>query len=490
LTNDPSWDEIFSSQPSTDPSAAPTGTPAPATGQPASVPPAPVPPIPRTRRELREAEGRERARQPHPEEPREEAVAAVPVADVPRAEVPAEARAPFAAEVPRAEPLDRTPPAGGGGRPPRGGREYPAIPKRKRRLGWLWVLLALIAIGGGVAAFAWINFEPQVRQILGIELPIDYEGTGNGTPVDIVIKDGDIGEDIATTLYEAGVTMTFDAFYEVLLAEEPTFMPGTYTLQEQMSAASALDALQDPANYSVSKAVVIEGTTLPTALARLAEGTAVPLADLQAASKDLASFGLPAEAPSLEGYLFPATYEFQAGLSAHDVLQTLVTETFTRLDAKGVAVADRHRVLTLAGLVQKEGGPEKDFPRVARVFQNRIDIGMDLQSDATVSYGIGGPDNYGATGNSIFTSDEERADASNPYNTYANSGLPVGPISAPGDAAVAAVLNPEPGPWLFFVLVNGETGETTFSTTVAEHDAAVKVWQKWVADNPDWNTGG
>jgi len=439
VTNDPSWDDIFSSQPSADSSAPRAATPA-------STPAAPM-----TRRELREAEGRERPRAPRPEEP-----------DT-------------------------------GGKPPRRSKrdgEYRGIPKRKRRLGWLWALLTLIVLGAGAAAFVWVNFEPQVRQVLGIELPIDYEGSGNGEAVDIVIKDGDIGEDIANTLHDAGVTMTFQAFYDVLLAEEPTFMPGTYTLQKEMSAASALDALQDPANYSVSKAVIIEGATLPTALERLSEGTAIPLADLQAASTDLASFGLPAEAPSLEGYLFPATYEFQSGLTAHDVLQTLVTETFNRLDAKGVAVADRHRVLTLAGLVQKEGGPEADFPQVARVFQNRIDQGMRLESDATVSYGIGGPSQYGATGNSIFTEDAEREDASNPYNTYANDGLPVGPISAPGDAAVAAVLNPTPGPWLYFVLVNGETGETTFSTTFAEHEAAVKVWQKWVRDNPEWNTGG
>jgi UPF0755 protein len=145
-------------------------------------------------------------------------------------------------------------------------------------------------------------------------------------------------------------------------------------------------------------------------------------------------------------------------------------------------VTDRHRVLTLAGLVQKEGGPEVDFPKVARVFQNRIDQGMRLQSDATVSYGTGNK--------SIFTEDEERADASNPYNTYANDGLPIGPISAPGQAAIDAVLNPVPGPWLYFVLINGETGETAFSTTGAEHEAAVEVWQQWLRDNPDWNTGG
>lgn len=425
MTNEPSWDDIFSSQPAS------------STDQPSSS-------APLTRRQLREAEGRER-------------------------ETPTQAT-----------------PAGGGALPPKrgrgGGGEFRGIPKRKRRLGWLWALLVLIALAGGACYAAWTFFEPQVREVFGWQLPIDYKGDGNGETVSIVIKDGDIGSDIANTLHKAGVTMTSQAFYDLLLAEEPTFMPGTYTLQKQMSARAALTALQDPANFNILKALIIEGTTLPTALQNLADGTGVPLADLQAASTDLASFGLPPEAPSLEGYLFPATYEFQPGTSAHDILQRLVTETFTRLDAAGVAVADRHRVLTMAGLVQKEGGPESDFPKVARVFQNRLDIGMKLQSDATVSYGAGSK--------SIFTTNAERADASNPYNTYANPGLPVGPISAPGDAAVQAALHPADGPWLFFVLVNGETGETTFSTTAAEHDAAVKVWQQWLRDHPDWNTGG
>ncbi|GAB3606375.1 hypothetical protein GCM10027413_17840 [Conyzicola nivalis] len=424
MTNDPSWDEIFTSQPSS------------AAAQPSAEP--------LTRRQLREAEGRERER-------------------------------------PEQEPV-----AQGGGKPPKrgrdGGGEFRGIPKRKRRLGWLWALLTLVVLAGGAAFAAWTLFEPQVREALGWQLPIDYEGSGNGEAVNIVIADGDIGSDIANTLHDAGVTMTSQAFYDLLVAEEPTFMPGTYTLQKEMSARAALTALQDPANHVVSSALIIEGTTLPTALENLAEGTGIPLADFQAASTDLASFGLPAEAPSLEGYLFPATYEFQPGQTAHDILQRLVTETFTRLDAAGVAVADRHRVLTMAGLIQKEGGPATDFPKVARVFQNRLDIGMNLQSDATVSYGTGN--------GSIFTEDEERADASNPYNTYANPGLPIGPISAPGDAAIQAVLNPVDGPWLFFVLVNGETGETVFSTTAAEHNAAVKVWQQWVRDNPDWDTGG
>jgi UPF0755 protein len=426
VTNDPSWDEIFNSQPGD----APKSTAA----------------APLTRRQLREAEGRER--------------------EVPQNETSAGGTPP------------KTPRRG------RGGGEYGGLPKRKRRLGWLWALITLLVLAlaaGGVALFAWTNYETQVREVMGWQLPTDYEGSGNGEAVTIQIVDGDIGSDIAATLHEAGVTLTAEAFYDLLVIEEPTFQPGTYTLQKEMSAKAALAALQDPANHVIASALIIEGTTLPTALKNLSEGTGVPLADLEAASKDLASFGLPPEAPSLEGYLFPATYTFEPGQTAHDVLQRLVTETFTRLDAAGVAVADRHRVLTMAGLIQKEGGPEVDFPQVARVFQNRLDQGMLLQSDATVSYGAGST--------SIFTTDAERADASNPYNTYANPGLPIGPISAPGDAAIAAALNPVPGPWLYFVLINGETGETRFSTTNAEHDAAVKVWQQWLRDNPDWDTG-
>jgi UPF0755 protein len=95
-----------------------------------------------------------------------------------------------------------------------------------------------------------------------------------------------------------------------------------------------------------------------------------------------------------------------------------------------------------------------------------------LQSDATVAYGTGNLD-------TVWTTDAERADASNLYNTYVHDGLPVGPIGAPGDVALLAALNPTPGPWYFFVPVNLKTGETVFSVTGAEHDRAVGKLQEW-----------
>jgi UPF0755 protein len=359
----------------------------------------------------------------------------------------------------------------------------PAPKKRKKRFVWVWVLVTLLVLAGGAATAVWVLFEDQVRSVLGIELPNDFEGTGNGEEVVVTVVSGDVGADIATKLTDAGVTMTYDAFYDLLVSQptQPTFMPGSYPLQKEMSAQSALDVLVEPANIVTSRVLVTEGSTLPQTLSALSEGTGIPLVDFETAAADHAAFGAPASAPNLEGWLFPATYEFVPGSTAPQILQTMVDRMIQSLDEAAVPVEDRERVLTLASIVQKEGGPVEDFPVVARLFLNRLELDppMNLESDATVSYGSGGT--------SIHTTDEERGDASNLYNTYANPGLPVGPISAPGDAAISAVVNPAEGDWLFMVLVNGETGETVFSTNYEDHLVAVDEWQAWYRANPGWD---
>ncbi|MEO7006953.1 MAG: endolytic transglycosylase MltG [Terrimesophilobacter sp.] len=355
--------------------------------------------------------------------------------------------------------------------------------RRRRRFTWLWVLLTVMALIVAGGAVAWTNFQPQIRHVLGWEAPVDYVGSGSGDVI-VTIKNGQIGSDVATLLQKAGVTKTYTAFYKLLLAQDPPveFHPGSYKLKKKMSASAALEALTDPANKVQDRLVIPEGTTVAGVVKRLSElsqATGITAEQAQAAADDYTTYGLPPEATRLEGYLFPATYTLEPGMSAHDVFQTLVAKAFQVLDAAGVVPSDRHRVLTLASITQKEGGPEADFPKVARVWDNRIAKGMNLQSDATVSYGVGGT--------TISTTDAERADKSNPYNTYANSGLPIGPISNPGEAAIAATLHPANGPWLYFVLVNGETGETVFSSTFEEHSVAVKQWQKWLRDHPGFD---
>jgi UPF0755 protein len=108
------------------------------------------------------------------------------------------------------------------------------------------------------------------------------------------------------------------------------------------------------------------------------------------------------------------------------------------------------------------------------VFLNRIDEGMPFQSDATVAYGAG------VTG-TVWTTDEQRADESNIYNTYVHLGPPPGPISNPGEDAIAGARNPADGNWLYFVAVDLATGETIFSDTYEEHLRAVDQLQDWCA---------
>ena len=352
--------------------------------------------------------------------------------------------------------------------------------KKKRSLKPLWVTLVVLLILGGMGAAAYSIFQPQIAKIVASFEPNDYKGSGKGEVL-VTIKTGDTGSDIATTLQKAGVTKTFDAFYGLLLKQhpEPVFQPGAYRLAKQMSAQAALTMLEDPKTRVDQTAVIPEGTAEKDILPLLADATKLPLADLQKAAADVKSYGVPAEAKTLEGFLFPATYKFIPGTSAHDVIKTLVDRSFTALDQAGVAPANRWNTVILASIVQREAGLAPDYPKVSRVFLNRLAQGWKLQSDATVAYGTGHTD-------TVTTTDKERADASDPYNTYAHPGLPVGPISNPGDLAINAAVHPATGPWMYFVTWNLKTGETIFSTTQAEHDAAVQKWQQWMRDNPGY----
>jgi UPF0755 protein len=274
--------------------------------------------------------------------------------------------------------------------------------------------------------------------------------------------------------------MTFDAVYNYLLSHpDVAFQPGNYRLQQEMSAESAVKALQDPANKILNSVTIPEGTAAVDVYALLASGLELPVEDFTAAAADFAALGVPAEAKSIEGFLFPATYDFDPGTTALQALQRLVDESLLRLDAAGVAPEDRVRIVNLASIIQREAGQSSgDMAKIGRVFLNRLDQGMHLESDATIHYGLGDT-------SSVWTTDAQRADASNLWNTYANPGLPYGPIGNPGDAAIAGAVSPADGSWLFFVTVNLKTGETVFSDTADEHSAAVAQLRAWCRESAE-----
>ncbi|PRI12222.1 endolytic transglycosylase MltG [Leucobacter massiliensis] len=342
------------------------------------------------------------------------------------------------------------------------------------------LLVVMVLLGGLAAAGAvlWSSYGAQVSQALGWTSN-DYEGEGHGETI-VVVTSGEIGEDVANSLEEAGVVKTSEAFYELLLAQEPAveFMPGSYRLRLEMSAQAALDALQDPANRMAFTAMIPEGKTVAQTLEIVSAGADIPLEELEAAAADPAAFDLPPGVSSLEGWLFPATYEFEGDTTGAEAVATLVNQQKAVLDEFGVPLEDRERVLNIAAMVQREAGRAEDFGKVARVIQNRLDQGMKLQMDSTAQYGMGQHED-----GSVWSTDEALAD-DNPWNTYVHEGLPKGPIANPGRDAIAAALNPEPGDWLYFVAIDLDTGESVFSKTNEEHEAAVQRLNEWCAANP------
>lgn len=335
------------------------------------------------------------------------------------------------------------------------------------------VASAVVVLLGMGVWLLWNEYGTRVVNYFAQEEIANFEGGGAEPTIEVVVRPGDIGETVARNLADSGVTASFEAVYSVLLTDSTiTFQPGTYQLLTGMSAESAIAALRDPANRVQISFTIPEGRTLGQALEIIADRASLSLEDLQAAVENPSDYGIETPTGNLEGYLFPATYTFEPGVEAPEIIARMVAEMQSRLRALEVPEDQYHEILTMAGLIQREARLEEDFYRVSRVFYNRLDINMPLQSDATVTYWTGLYDGAG-------TSDADRADTENPYNTYQIRGLPPGPISLPGETAIKAALNPVDGPWLYFVSIDLRTGETVFSETLAEHERARAQWIEW-----------
>jgi len=335
------------------------------------------------------------------------------------------------------------------------------------------LVIAALVVGGGWAATHRGELKSWLNQVQNS----DYVGPGSGS-VSFNIISGDGGATIAQRLVDKGVTKDFSVTYQAIIDSGMTFYPGSYKLAKGMSASAALAAIADPNSLDVSRVTIKEGLRLNVIFDQLSAATGIARADFDAAAKHASHFGVPAAAPSLEGYLFPATYAFAKTSTAKSIIREMVDRMVQELDRFGVPKKRWNSVLTLASVVQKEARQASDFYKVSRVFKNRIAAGMPLQSDATVS--------YGTNGSTVTTTDAQRADP-NLYNTYVHLGLPVGPIGAPGAQAIDAALRPVKGTWLYFCTVNLKTGETVFSTTLSQHEVAVAQFRAWLQQNPGWN---
>ncbi|MDO8739802.1 endolytic transglycosylase MltG [Candidatus Deferrimicrobium sp.] len=218
--------------------------------------------------------------------------------------------------------------------------------------------------------------------------------------------------------------------------------------------------------YDVAK--LLEEKKLATAEAFLAT-TASPAV--------LRRLEIPGE--SAEGYLFPDSYTFVKPVTPEEILEFMVRQFHRKAppDAEKRAKEEDlslHQVVTIASIIEKETGVEEEKPIVSAVIRRRLALGMPLQMDPTVIYGV-----------KRFDGTVTRKDlrTAGPYNTYLNQGLPPGPIANPGLAALAAALNPSKAEYLYFVSKND--GSHTFSRTLPEHNRAVERFRRAVREDEE-----
>lgn len=347
-------------------------------------------------------------------------------------------------------------------------------PLKKRRAGGLIAILLSVGVLVGAGAVA-INFVGGgVQQILDRFTVDDYPGPG-GPEVQITIPAGATGEDVARLLVEADVVQSFEAVYQPMLDLDPTIFPGTFTFPSQIPGIRAVEILIAGENRVYDELRLREGLTISQTLEQIESQIGIPQSEMQEALSDLEALGIDNPAETAEGYLFPATYRLDPGVEADQLVEIMLARLDEELAKHDYTRSEAHELLTLASMIQLEARLELDFYKVSTVFNNRLDINMPLQSDATV--------NYGTNGETVTTTDEQRA-TDNPYNTYFYRGLPIGPIGSPGGLAIDAAVNPVEGDWLYFVTIDLSTGETVFSETLAQHERAVQNFRAYCRANP------
>ncbi|GAA3531745.1 hypothetical protein GCM10022234_31070 [Aeromicrobium panaciterrae] len=357
------------------------------------------------------------------------------------------------------------------------GRRRAAKPPSRpigKRIVTIVIILALLFVGFKVVNKAMDFFGG----------PADYTGQGTGT-VTVEIPSGSNGQQIANILKKAGVVKSAEAFYQLSLNDSrfSAVQAGFFKLRKQMSAEWALRELTDRSNRVEGKVTIPEGSRVTSIIKIIDKSTDIKARDVEAALDKPDSLGLPAEAKdNPEGFLYPATYEVPPGSTATSLLKQMVKKTKDvekELDLKSRANAigmTPTEVMTLASILEYEANRDEDYPKVARVFLNRLDQGIALQSDATVAYA------NGITGD-VWTTPEQRDNPSE-YNTYEHQGLPPGPIGAAGKKTIEAVLNPADGDWLYFV-PDYEHKTTVFSNNLADHERAANRLRDWCRSSKD-----
>ncbi len=349
---------------------------------------------------------------------------------------------------------------------------------RRVKSGLAVVIALAVLIGGG-----WFAATKGYEKYMDWRQTDDYIGDGKAD-ITVTIPAGASITDMGSILVKADVVRSSKAF-KAAAAKEPkstSIQAGTYKLKTQLPADKAVALLIDPTNKVVKRVLIREGLRVSAMVPILAKGTGLTEDQINQALGVPANLGLPAYANNNpEGMLFPDSYEVPDKPDATAMLKQMTdrySQVATDVDlenrAKSVGLTP-YQVIIVASIIEAEVFRDEDRPKVARAIYNRLAQGMPLQLDTTVNYALN------RSGHSNLRDGDTNIDS--PYNTYKVKGLPPTPIDAPGRKSIEAALSPADGPWLYWVAVNLDTGETKFATTYEEHQANVKQYQDWCRAN-------
>lgn len=341
------------------------------------------------------------------------------------------------------------------------GRPYVEPPRRSRLARVVVVAIIMALLVGGLGA-------------LYLQRKIDPPGAP-GAEVVLNIPEGTSTATIAAMLDSRGVISSATVFkYYLRLKGEDPFEAGRYRFRRNEDFDSVVATLRRGGEVVVQRLTVPEGRTLKQIaelVGKLPGRSAERFLELAESGQVRSSFQPPG-VDNLEGMLFPDTYNFEEKNDELAILQRMVAEFEVRATRLGAERPNRrldvtpYQALVVASLVETESKVDEDRAKIAQVIYNRMARGMLLQIDATVLYAREATGAPRRPGGRVLFRDLE---IDSPYNTYKVKGIPPTPIAAIGEASLKAALDPEPGPWLFYVKFQKD-GTHAFATTNAEHN--------------------
>ncbi len=305
-------------------------------------------------------------------------------------------------------------------------------------------------------------------------------------PKFVMLRPGWSSRHIARELRNAGVIRSSTAFLLAHYVIHPkSLKAGEYKFDQSATVLDVHDRIARGDIY-VHTVVVPEGFNMYEIAAAIEQAGLGSRADfLKLAQSDTSLISdLDPQARSLEGYLFPDTYEFTRTQSLTDILNVMVRRFRQETRALGLDVVpvnsaqprpDVHRIVTMASIVEKESAVPEERPLIAGVYYNRLEHNIALDADPSVIYAALLAGRYQGV---IHQSDLE---LDSPYNTYRHAGLPPGPIANPGRDALRAALHPQPTDYLYFV--SDAQGHHRFARTLDEHSRNVAAYRRAVTQN-------